>query len=255
MHKLKNVPFEFKNEVVNETTVLTLSGVVGKPYPWEEESDTINEKLIENALSDVDGDIVIRLNSQGGDVFEGISICNYLKSLPNKVTIEVTALAASAASIICMGADKVIMDEGSQMMIHEASTIAWGNKSDIQKTLNALETIDKSLISIYQSKTGIDDETLNNLLNAETWFTAQEAVEQGFADEIKANVVEEETTDDIVDEINDADSELKLGESEKIILDGNTTIDANLIKKLYEKVIENEESKPNLLKNFLGGIK
>ncbi|MGX7108343.1 head maturation protease, ClpP-related [Facklamia miroungae] len=264
--KLKNIPFQFKNEVVNNKTVLTLSGVVGKPYPWEDETDTINEKLIENALSGVDGDINIRLNSPGGDVFEGISICNLLKSLDNHVTIEVTALAASAASIIAMGADKVIMDQGSSMMVHEASTMAWGNKQDIQKTLNALETIDKSLISIYQTKTGLDEKTISDFLTAETWLTAQEAVENGFADEV-GNV-------DIEDEIEPEPEKVVDTEDEKgtkangglIGLDGITLVSNEIIAEVAAKVQEKledqlkekkqEEPKPqkNLLKNFLGGI-
>ncbi|MGF3214603.1 head maturation protease, ClpP-related [Facklamia sp. P12945] len=253
MPKLKNIPFQFKNEVVNDKTVLTLSGVVGKPYPWEDETDTINEKLIENALSGVDGDIHIRLNSQGGDVFEGISICNFLKSLDNHVTIEVTALAASAASIIAMGADKVIMDKGSSMMVHEASTIAWGNKQDIQKTLNALETIDKSLISIYQTKTGLDEQTINDFLIAETWFTAQEAVEKGFADEIGNFESEKETGKDSGDSIEINDNGIKII-SNSINLDGMVKqITAKVKEQLKE---EQQEPKPqnNLLKNFLGGI-
>lgn len=239
MEELKNVPFSFKNEVIDGATVITLSGVVGKPYPWEDEDSTINEKLISNALSEVDGDILIRLNSQGGDVFEGISICNYLKSLDNKVTVEVTALAASAASIIAMGADKVIMDEGSSMMIHEASTLAWGNKQDIKKVLGALETIDESLVAIYQAKTGLSDETLNDLITNETWFTAEEALSQGFADEIKVTKQEEpeEEKDDVEDKL-------------QVIFNRLETLEAVASATVEPK----ETKKPTILQNLLGGI-
>lgn len=97
-------------------------------------------------------DITIKLNSPGGDVFEGVEIYNYLKDHPSKVTVEVTGVAASAATFILSAADEAIMNVGTSVMIHEASTFTWGNKQDIQKTLNALETIDDSILSIYSQK-------------------------------------------------------------------------------------------------------
>lgn len=231
---------EFKNEVVEGITVLTLSGPVSKPFPWEDPSETINEKAITEVLSNADGDILIKLNSLGGDVFEGISICNYLKSLPNQVTVEVTGTAASAASVICMGADKVVMDVGSTMMIHEASTLAYGNKSDIKKVLNALETIDASLVDIYVDKSGMTAEEINALLVGETWLTADEAVGMGLADEVNRVVVEE--------------TEAELDESNVNKVNDEIAMDPDFIKKMYAKVIEAEEQKQKLLKNFLGGI-
>ena len=93
--------------------------------------DTIG-KSVKDSLDNVKEDIVIRLNSGGGDVFEGIEIYNYLKSLSNHITIEVTALA-SLASLVAMAGDKIIIRTGANMMVHEASTMAFGNKSDIQK--------------------------------------------------------------------------------------------------------------------------
>ncbi|MEQ3600879.1 Clp protease ClpP [Bacillus thuringiensis] len=95
------------------------------------------------------------------------------------------SLAASAASIIAMAADEIVMRTGSRMMIHEASTIAYGNKQDIQKTLNALEAYDESIVSIYQQKTGKSREEITDLLEAETWFTAEQAVQEGFADKVE----------------------------------------------------------------------
>lgn len=236
---MEKVKFEFKNEIVENKTIITLSGVVRQPYPWDEEDEAINEKLIRDTLDGVTGDVLIRLNSPGGDVFEGISICNYLKSIDNKVTIEITGVAASAASIISMGADKVIMDKGTSMMIHEASTIAWGNKTEIQKTLNALSTIDKSLVAIYQDKTGLDTDTLNGYLTNETWFTAEEAVEAGFADEV-GNVKIEKEESDVTDKYADVINEL------------SAKVDALMNKQ--EPVVIEEKPKTNLLNQFLGGI-
>ena len=200
MTKTKKVPFQFKNEVENGKHVLTLSGNVQKKY-WRDD-DVINAKDIRESLESVTDDIVIKLNSPGGDVFEGIEIYNYLKDHPSNITVEVTGIAASAATFITAGANEVIMNVGTSLMIHEASTFTWGNKSDIQKTLNALETIDESILSIYSEKTGQSNEQLEEWMNEEKWFTADEAVEFGFADSVKRDNAEsvesEESIEDII---------------------------------------------------------
>lgn len=176
-----NVVPQFINEDKEKEHILTLSGVVSNGGFFS--GQTINATDIRNALDDVDKDIVIRLNSGGGDVFQGVEIYNYLKALDNHVTIEVTALAASAASLITMAADKIIIRTGASMMVHEASTIAFGNKNDIQKTLNALNAIDDSIIDIYAERTNIDNDELIEMVKNETWLTADQAVKKGFADE------------------------------------------------------------------------
>lgn len=199
MTKTKKVPFQFKNELKNGKHVLTLSGNVRKKY-WSDD-DVINAKDVRETLDAVSEDIVIKLNSPGGDVFEGIEIYNYLKDHPSNITVEVTGVAASAATFIVAGADEVIMNIGTSLMIHEASTFTWGNKSDIQKTLNALETIDESILSIYSEKTGQSNEQLEEWMNEEKWFTADEAVEFGFADSVKRNNDEPIETEESIEDI------------------------------------------------------
>ena len=98
MTKTKKVPFQFKNELKNGKHVLTLSGNVRKKY-WSDD-DVINAKDVRETLDAVSEDIVIKLNSPGGDVFEGIEIYNYLKDHPSNITVEVTGVAASAATFI-----------------------------------------------------------------------------------------------------------------------------------------------------------
>lgn len=193
MPKVKKVPFQFANEIQNGKHILTLSGNVQKKY-WRDD-DVINAKDIRETLDPVTEDIVIKLNSPGGDVFEGIEIYNYLKSHTSKIVVEVTGLAASAATFILAGADEVIMYVGTSLMIHEASTFTWGNKQDIQKTLNALETIDESILSIYSERTGQTFDQLKNWMNEEKWFTADEAVEFGFANSVKREKQQEEPQD------------------------------------------------------------
>lgn len=199
MTKTKKVPFQFKNEVENGKHVLTLSGNVRKKY-WSDD-DVINAKDVRETLDAVSEDIVIKLNSPGGDVFEGIEIYNYLKDHPSNVTVEVTGVAASAATFIVAGANEVIMNVGTLLMIHEASTFTWGNKSDIQKTLNALETIDESILSIYSEKTGQSNEQLKEWMSEEKWFTADEAVELGFANSVKRDNDEPIETEESIEDI------------------------------------------------------
>ncbi|MDR4291792.1 Clp protease ClpP [Bacillus cereus] len=139
--------------------------------------------------------ININLNSPGGDVFDGIAIYNQLKNHPAKIIINVDGLAASAASIIAMAADELIMNTGSMLMIHEASTWTWGTKLDIRKTLNALEGIDKSLADIYMTRYQGDRTEIETMIANETWFTANEAVEFGLAHKVNEHVENNEVID------------------------------------------------------------
>ncbi|WP_314429596.1 head maturation protease, ClpP-related [Microbacterium lacticum] len=135
-----------------------------------------------DALPDSVTQIILRINSPGGHVFEGISIKNLLRAHKAKVTAVVDGLAASAASVIAAGADETVMSPGTQMMIHCTSTIVWGNAADMRKEAAVLEGLDRSLAEIYTAKAGEKDWTA--LLEAETWLTAAEAVAEGLADRV-----------------------------------------------------------------------
>ncbi|KEF40122.1 protease subunit of ATP-dependent protease [Schinkia azotoformans MEV2011] len=199
-NKIQAIPYQFLNKV-NESEdehEMVLSGYIGRSSWWYE---AISAESIRKALNDVTASTIrIKLNSGGGEVDQGVEIYNYLKDLDKRVVVEVTSLAASAASIAAMGADEIIMRTGSRMMIHEASTLAYGNKQDIQKTLNALEAYDESIISIYQQRTGKSREEITNLLEAETWFTAEQAVKEGFADKVEFNPQPVEPQNGVTDE-------------------------------------------------------
>lgn len=181
------IEYKFLSEEKDGRKYLTLSGRVAKSSFWTGD-DTINAKSIREEIEDTTIPITVYLNTQGGDVFEGIEIYNLFKNHKSDITVEITGLCASAGTFIALGADKVVMDTGTQFMIHQASSFAYGNKEDIQKTLNALESIDKSIISIYKAKTGKSDEELEDMLKKETWFDCEKALENGFIDEIKETV-------------------------------------------------------------------
>lgn len=179
----KKIPYQFTNETQNGRRVVTLSGVIRKRY-WDGDK-CIDAKLLRDALDDAEEDIVIKLNSNGGDAFEGVEIYNYIKDHPKHVTVEVTGMAASAATFIVQGADLAVMNIGTVLMVHEAEMCAWGNKSELKKMLGALETVDQSIMDIYTNRTGQSEAQITEWMEGERWFTAEEAVKYGFADEIK----------------------------------------------------------------------
>lgn len=132
------------------------------------------------ALGDV-SEIVVRINSPGGAVFDGIAIYNALRAHKATVEVLVEGLAASAASAIAMAGDTIRMGVGAQMMIHNPWTFALGDADDMRATADMLDQIAEGLVEIYQARTGLPKDEIRELLNAETWFTGPEAVEKGFA--------------------------------------------------------------------------
>ena len=128
--------------------------------------------------------IALKLNSPGGDVFDGIAMYNDLLAHPARVEIEVTGLAASAASLIAMAADRLTLAENAFLMIHNAWTIALGDRREMAATAGVLEKIDGALADTYAARSGQARAEIVRLMDDETWFDADEAVELGLADEI-----------------------------------------------------------------------
>jgi len=127
--------------------------------------------------------IRLLLNSPGGSVFDGMSIYNILSSVRNKLTVEVVGLAASIASVIALAGDKLIMAEGSYLMIHNPWTMMAGGSEELRKAADILDKMKKDYSKIYAEKTGMETGEIEKLMADETWMTADEAVENGFADE------------------------------------------------------------------------
>lgn len=127
----------------------------------------------------------IMINSGGGDVFAGQAIYSMLKRHEAKKRVYIDGLAASIASVIAMAGDEIIMPQNAMMMIHNSWTFAAGNKDDLRKIADSMEKIDETLIGVYEAKTGLDPGEIKQMLDAETWMTADEAVKKGFANEIE----------------------------------------------------------------------
>ncbi len=136
-----------------------------------------------------DEDITLEINSYGGDVFLGIDIMNSLRSHQGKVTVIVTGIAASAASVIAMGADEIQMYSNTQLMIHNAWTFAAGNAKELRKVADDLESIGESMLASYTHR--VDADTVRNLLDEETYMSAKKAKELGFIDSIVDDNAEE----------------------------------------------------------------
>ena len=143
---------------------------------------SIKEQL--DAFGETD-QVVVRINSPGGDVFEGFAIYNLLKQHSAQIEVRIDGLAASAASIIAMAGDEIIMGEASMMMIHDPWTFALGDANEMLKVADTLEKIKDSIVVAYVAKTGLDAKLVSDLMTDETWLTAESAVEEGFADSIE----------------------------------------------------------------------
>jgi len=126
--------------------------------------------------------VTLLINSDGGDIFEGLAIYNEMLAYPGEITARIMSMAGSAASIIAMGADRIEMAPNAQMMVHQAWVGLQGNADDLRAVIPTLEQIDTSLVDIYAARTGQPREAIEELVKAETYLTAQRCVELGFAD-------------------------------------------------------------------------
>lgn len=131
--------------------------------------------------------IHLRVNSPGGSVFDAEAIQTALQQHKARVVAHIDGMAASAATCITLAADEVEMSDGALFMIHNAWTVAFGNAADLVDTAALLEKIDANILRDYQAKTGQSIEQLKVWMDAETWFTAQEALANGFVDRIHGN--------------------------------------------------------------------
>jgi ATP-dependent Clp protease protease subunit len=144
----------------------------------------ISAEAFARELRAMAGDVELRINSPGGDVFAARAMAQAMREHQGRITAYVDGVAASAASLLAVSASETVMAPGAMMMIHEAWTIALGNKGDFLATAALLEKIDASIVETYQAKAGGDPAEWGALMAAETWYTAAEAVQAGLADRV-----------------------------------------------------------------------
>lgn len=168
--------YEIKARANNTTAEILLYEEIGS---WG-----VSAKQFRGDLEDLGNvsDIEVRINSPGGSVFDGAAIFNLLKQHDAKVTVFIDGLAASIASVIAMAGDEIIMAENALMMIHDPWSLAIGNAADFRREADFLDKVKDTLVTTYETRTGMDRDEIAALLTDETWLDAEEAVEFGFAD-------------------------------------------------------------------------
>lgn len=170
--------YRFANATATQDASLYIYGPIGGWFG-------VNAEDFVQDLAEIDApSLTVRINSGGGDAFEGITIMNLLRNHPATVNVVVDGLAASAGSLIAMGGDSLAMAPGSQLMIHRALASVYGNVDDMKQTIEILTKLDSSLAAIYQAKAGGVLATWEAAMQLETWYSAEEALAAGLADHI-----------------------------------------------------------------------
>jgi ATP-dependent Clp protease, protease subunit len=192
-NSLPKIDRVFKAEALDEDSAkLIIYGDIGESW-W---GDYITASDVERVLKELTTNTLhVHINSYGGDVFEGIAIYNLLKNHKAKIVIHIDGVAASAASLIAMAGDDIISGTGAMIMVHEAWTYAYGNKTDIQKVLNSLIGIDKSIVDIYMTRFTGERSEMETFVRNETWFTSDEALEFGLVDKVTNDTQDDDETD------------------------------------------------------------
>jgi ATP-dependent Clp endopeptidase proteolytic subunit ClpP len=176
-----------KAEDENSAAEIVIYDAIGKSF-WDD--DAVSAKQFIDALAEMGEtkNITLRVNSPGGDVFDGVAIYNAIKNHKAKVTAHIDGIAASAASYIVMAADKIVMPSNAFMLIHQASGFSMGNAEDMLAIAADLQRLDKSITSTYAARTGQKPAKVAALMKEDRLMDAEEAKSLGYADEITAPV-------------------------------------------------------------------
>ena len=170
---------ETNEEIVERT--LELYGIIAEESWFD---DDFTPQMFKDELNAGSGDITVWINSPGGDCVAAAQIYNMLANYKGNVTVKIDGIAASAASVIAMAGNTVLMSPVSMMMIHNPATSAFGDHIEMEKAIEMLDGVKDSIINAYALKTGMSRAKLSRLMDAETWMDATKAVELGFADSV-----------------------------------------------------------------------
>lgn len=173
--------FQIKNEAQRATVYLY--GTIGSDF-WDMDSSNTAKNFAATLDELSPKPLDIRIDSCGGDVYEGFGIASAIQRYEGETTAYVDGIAASAASYIAVMADKVVMNDFAQLMIHDAWTYTSGNAAELLVAAERLEAVDATIAGIIAARSGMDVEDVRAAMDAETWYDATAAVEAGLADEI-----------------------------------------------------------------------
>ncbi len=187
---------QFWNWVRNEdgTRTLTLNGTIAEESWFE---DDVTPRMFRDELNAGAGDVVIWINSPGGDCVAASQIYTMLMDYKGNVTVKIDGIAASAASVIAMAGTEVLMAPTSLLMIHNPLTVAIGDSEEMQKAIAMLDEVKESIINAYELKTGMSRAKHAHLMDAETWMNANKAIELGFADGVLEDEKKQVPHDDV----------------------------------------------------------
>jgi len=160
---------------------LRFDGIIAKETWW---GDEITPAAFRAELFAGDGDVIVYINSPGGDCIAASQIYTMLMDYTGNVTVKIDGIAASAASVIAMAGTKVLMAPTALMMVHNPMSIAIGDSEEMRKAIDMLSEVKESIINAYEIKTGQGRTKLSNLMDAETWLSAHKAIDMGFADDL-----------------------------------------------------------------------
>ena len=171
----------FRNQSQEESAerVLELYGTIAEESWFD---DDVTPKMFRDELFADTGPVTVWLNSPGGDCIAASQIYSMLMDYPGEVTVKIDGIAASAASVIAMAGTKVLMAPTALMMIHNPATMAFGDHNDMKAAVKMLDEVKQSIINAYSLRTGLSDEELSRMMEAETWMNARKAIALGFAD-------------------------------------------------------------------------
>lgn len=181
---------KFWNWVTNDAgeRTLRLEGPIDSDDVW---GDSVTPAWFRSELESGEGDITVWINSPGGSVFAAAEIYTMLRDYKGKVTVKIDAIAASAASVVAMSGDTVLMSPVAMLMLHDPATVAMGNTRDMQKAIETLDAVKASIVNAYHAKSGLSRNKISTLMSNETWMDAKEALKLGFCDEILFTAEEE----------------------------------------------------------------
>lgn len=262
---MKNILNQIKQTASNTADIY----IYGDIYDswWDDESNSaisLKDKLLE--MGDI-SEINLHINSLGGDVFEGLAMFNLLKQHKATVKVYIDGVAASIASVIAMAGDSIYMPKNSMMMIHNCWTYECGNAKDLRKTADDLDKIMEASIESYLAKVKIDRDELVELLDNESWLTAQECYDKGFCTEILpiSDDIEQSASKSIMDLVQENKKlKMKIQEPNQITFTEETIdkiaekiterLNSNATKQELNKKVEEDSKNKNFFESFFNGI-
>lgn len=270
MPKVINKFWKFVNLNEDETELQLYSDIASKQSQdwWTgEKGDEVTPKLFKAELDAITGNnICVRINSNGGDVFAANVIATALEEASNKgknVTCKIDGICASAAVRVALACSKISIANGAYMMIHKPMNVLFGyyNAEEMRNLAETLDIIQKGIVDCYVARTGLSEKECSKLMDKETWFTAKEAVEKGFADEVLFVTPESEETEEESSVMNNirtafaataykyenAPKALKEAfENKKLLEEGKKPMEIknyNDLKAAYPELLSNAENK------------